>query len=271
MTKATHLTSRQPSVLLLFVVIGLVPLITGFWILTTSVRETHRQLLGQHLGQMADYAQLAVQAHLAETVRTVDTLTVSPVIIDLVVRENQRRLTPQEILATEVDWPTLDIQTSDFLQSLFFSPTSTFLRNYRDMNTSFREIIVTDNQGRVVAATNKTSDYDQTDERWWQHAFREGTGGSYVGDIVYDESAEVYAVEVAQPIMRDGVAVGVLKVSVESTEVFSLVNSVALGQTGYASLIRNDGTILISPKATIADDLHYPHNTVVNEGLLRGR
>ena len=113
--------------------------------------------------------------------------------------------------------------------------------------------MITDVKGRLVAATNKTTDYHQADERWWQHAFRQGTGASYVGDIVYDESAEIYAVDVAQPIMRGGSAIGVFKVSLNCTEVFSLVNSVQLGQSGHAYLLRNDGTILVSFLSTIAD------------------
>ena len=67
--------------------------------MTSSVRENHRELLGNRLGQMADYAQLAVRANLAETVQTVAALTVTPNIIDLVTRENKHLLTPQEILA----------------------------------------------------------------------------------------------------------------------------------------------------------------------------
>ncbi len=271
MPKVTNPSPKQPSIIVLFIIIGLVPVITGFWILTSSVRETHRELLGNRLGQMADYAQLAVRANLAETVQTVDALTVTPNIIDLVTRENEHLLTPQEILAAHVDWPSLDIQTSDFLQGIFFNPTSAFLRNYREMDPVFQEIVVADRRGRTVAATNKTTDYDQTVSRWWQHAFRGGTGGSYVGDIVYDESAAIYSVDVAQPIMSGDSAIGVLEVSLDILEVFSLVNSLQLGQSGHAYLLRNDGTILVSPLSTIADRKSYPYHSEVQAGLSRER
>ena len=73
----------------------------------------------------------------------------------------------------------------------------------------FAEIFVTNRFGAIVASTEKTSDYKQNDELWWQHARSEGV---YVSDIVYDESAGVYSLEIALRIEdRMGDFVGVMK------------------------------------------------------------
>ena len=38
--------------------------------------------------------------------------------------------------------------------------------------------LLTDAKGAVIAATNKTSDYFQADERWWEEAYNNGKGAS---------------------------------------------------------------------------------------------
>lgn len=58
----------------------------------------------------------------------------------------------------------------------------------------FGEVFVTNRYGANVAQTGITSDYDQADELWWQRAMSEGT---YVGDVTFDESAGVHAVDLA--------------------------------------------------------------------------
>ncbi|MFH1683000.1 MAG: hypothetical protein ABIA37_04345, partial [Candidatus Woesearchaeota archaeon] len=57
----------------------------------------------------------------------------------------------------------------------------------------FGEAFVTNNYGANVAQTGKTSDYYQADEEWWQVA---KTGYLYMGDVGYDESADVYSTDI---------------------------------------------------------------------------
>ena len=53
----------------------------------------------------------------------------------------------------------------------------------------FSEVMITDAFGRLVAATNKTSDYYQADEQWWQDCYAEGRGRVFLSDIAWDDSA----------------------------------------------------------------------------------
>lgn len=61
----------------------------------------------------------------------------------------------------------------------------------------FSEVIVTNRFGTVVAITGKTSDFDQSDEEWWQMSRDQG---STVGEVEYDESSQKFIIPVSVPI-----------------------------------------------------------------------
>ena len=61
------------------------------------------------------------------------------------------------------------------------------------------EVFVTDKYGGLVAATNRTSDYYQADEGWWQAAWNNGKGATYIGQPEYDQSSKSFAINIAIP------------------------------------------------------------------------
>jgi len=74
---------------------------------------------------------------------------------------------------------------------------------------TYAEIFVTNSYGVNVAMTGKTSDYIQNDEVWWIEAQQ---NGFYLEEGVFDESAGVYASDIALKIVDDeGNFIGVMK------------------------------------------------------------
>ncbi len=65
----------------------------------------------------------------------------------------------------------------------------------------FAEIFATNRFGAVVGTSNRTSDYRQDDEQWWQSA---KTNGLSVTDVGLDESSGVYGIDIAVRINDDG-------------------------------------------------------------------
>ncbi|MBN2450614.1 MAG: cache domain-containing protein [Lentisphaeria bacterium] len=74
------------------------------------------------------------------------------------------------------------------------------LAEFRARNPGFPEIFLTDRQGLVVAMSNRTSDYLQADEDWWQQTYAGGKGHAFFGGIEYDASALSQAIALAVPI-----------------------------------------------------------------------
>jgi hypothetical protein len=128
------------------------------------------------------------------------------------------------------------------------SPPSQFLAELVKNDSTYREVLVTDRDGRLVAASNLTSDYFQADEDWWKSAFDNGRGRISVSDVSRDESANVYAFEVAVPVLnpQGNDVAGIMKVVADSREMLVGIAGLELGATGEAMLVRGDGSIVFS-------------------------
>ncbi|MFH1673889.1 MAG: PAS domain S-box protein [Pseudomonadota bacterium] len=125
------------------------------------------------------------------------------------------------------------------------------LKIYQSTNPKkYAEIIAADSHGALIAATGKTSDYFQGDEPWWNKAFNGGQGATYVGNIHFDESSNLYALDISIPVMDElnQHAIGVIKIVLNAKEVFKTILDLAIGKTGHAHLVDSSGNILVEGK-----------------------
>ena len=131
---------------------------------------------------------------------------------------------PEEIIAqVEQRWQSSDPETPNSITfNLINNSAADVLRSVieidekSDTQFKYAEIFVTNIYGANIAQTEKTSDYRQDDELWWQKAKENGIFLSQGG---YDESAGVYASDIAIKILdSEGNFIGILKavVNVES-------------------------------------------------------
>lgn len=85
----------------------------------------------------------------------------------------------------------------------------------------FGEVLITDRRGALVAANNKTSDYWQNDETWWQQAVDKGI---YISDKHYDESAAMESIAICLRIDdQAGEMAGVLKAILDIQDIDSII------------------------------------------------
>ncbi len=83
------------------------------------------------------------------------------------------------------------------------------------------EAFITNKYGVNVIQSGKTSDYYQADEEWWQKAKETGL---YIEDIDYDESADVYSIDVCLRIDDEsGYFLGIMKVVLNVEEIVSIL------------------------------------------------
>ncbi len=256
----------QPFVFILFVIIGLLPIGVGASILLSGARQVQEQAIGNHLSEFADYVQMELAVYFQRKMLQVANLALVPQIREVVNRSNMvlpgSEKPGRRIEEIEKAWPSLEPESSAVLREILSNPASEFLRNYNQAAANFGEILVTDAHGRLVAATNKTTDYFQADERWWRYSYQGGAGGHFLSDITLDESSNLfYAMEMAEPILDPSTnqVIGVIKAIMDSREVFGLINEVRVGRTGEAMLIGSDGIVITSPEIGIAQQLPFKH------------
>lgn len=124
-------------------------------------------------------------------------------------------------------------------------------RTYEEnFHNSIPEIFVTNSYGANIAQTQKTSDYKQDDEVWWQSAKRDGM---FIGQVDYDESAAVYSNDIAISINDNGNFLGVMKIVTNFEGEIDAIKTAkkSARQNMELILIADDGTVLYS-----TDEIH---------------
>ena len=120
----------------------------------------------------------------------------------------------------------------------------------------FGEIFVTNKYGAIVALTGKTSDYRQDDEEWWIKAMESGL---YLGDIEYDKSADIDAIDIGVRIVDEvgkflGVMKGVLAVK-EVEIIIEEIRGASKYETINIALLTREGQFIYSTRGQeIRDD-----------------
>ncbi|MFB5615502.1 MAG: hypothetical protein ACE5RI_10525 [Candidatus Nitrosomaritimum yanchengensis] len=79
-------------------------------------------------------------------------------------------------LKQDTPWPTPDLEPNEFQKSILENRASAFLRENLKINTAeygviqFPELILTNAKGATISSTDRTYNYIQTDDEWWQVA-----------------------------------------------------------------------------------------------------
>jgi two-component system sensor kinase FixL len=109
----------------------------------------------------------------------------------------------------------------------------------------FGEVFVTNRYGATIALTEKTSDYRQDDELWWQKAREDDL---YVGEVEYDESSGIYSFAIAiRYDDKEGNFNGVVKVVLNIEEAIDIIRKtkeiIRYNNAEFKLLSRNGKTI----------------------------
>jgi putative methionine-R-sulfoxide reductase with GAF domain len=136
------------------------------------------------------------------------------------------------------EWINAPDTSEPLVKDRLFKQISLDLRQFQVQFIDHVEIFFTDRYGGIVAATNRTSDYYQADEGWWQSAYNDGKGGIYIGAPEYDESTLTYAVNLAVPV-RNNVyeVIGVLRSTYNIRALQSTLGLSKFGKTGEFDLV----------------------------------
>ncbi|HID23502.1 MAG TPA: hypothetical protein EYP14_14050, partial [Planctomycetaceae bacterium] len=155
-----------------------------------------------------------VDTILRRKLETLKSLASDPAVVQAVQEGNRKSgpLTFKTIRELDEQWQNAPVD-SPLVEPLLTNRCAQALRAFQEQHNGFAEIFVTDQAGLVVGATNKTSDYYQADEVWWQLTFADGRGKARYGGIEYDQSAQSESVSLSVPVrdLQTQQIIGVLK------------------------------------------------------------
>lgn len=84
------------------------------------------------------------------------------------------------------------------------------LRQIVASNPAYSETFAMDDQGAIVCATTRTTDYWQGDEAKWERAYNAGKGDLFIDRPKLDESAASRIAQISVPVMAEGKAIGAI-------------------------------------------------------------
>jgi hypothetical protein len=262
-----YLNARVLTVFL----IAAVPLsVLGLRIVLSNAQDQLRDSFGRQLEQAAERTAAAVDAYMYRRIIDVSLLARQPALRDAAAAAT--RVPYDERRVTELDsmW-SASRAVPPALASMLQSPASRLLRDLVQHDPVYREILLTDRNGRLAAVSSVSTDYFQGDEDWWRAAFEDSVAGRVtVSDVRWDDSARVYGLEISSPVPDtegEGSA-GILKVVADVREMLAVVAGVQPSGSAGAMLVRRDGSIVFS-RLPLAPGARFFANNVFQERLRR--
>ena len=125
----------------------------------------------------------------------------------------------RETRAIEDVWPS-QTPSDGLLRAVLSNPGAGSLHRFGALHPEVAEVLVTDARGRLIAATNKSSDFDQADEAWWRHGAALGKRGRWSDVLRFDASSRVFSQDVVVPLHEDGALAGIIKISMDVSSLF---------------------------------------------------
>lgn len=138
----------------------------------------------------------------------------NPVIVAAVAQQNATGMSQKAILELDDKWRNTS-GLAAFMEPYFDNQAADELARLESNADYVMESFAMDNQGGIVGATNKTSDYWQGDEAKFTESFKGGSGAVHIGEIEFDDSAQSYLVQVSVPVMKDGAAIGAITIGID--------------------------------------------------------
>jgi sigma-B regulation protein RsbU (phosphoserine phosphatase) len=226
-----------------------IALITAQLLSYRAYRRAQGELLETRARELARSLSFALNA---EVDRLHDWVVLSDLRERILVSESSRPEMGDEdfkvfIDQTEARWPNL--KTADEpLRSLLQNEVTAELHAFRMINPLVAELFATNVRGELVATTEKTSDYWQADEVWWQRSMRQKFRHAFVEGINYDTSAGVYSVDIAVPI-RDwrhpvDPPIGVVKAVINASPMLASFPPTLADDSAVLQVVLGDGRIL---------------------------
>lgn len=156
------------------------------------------------------------------------------------IAESTRRL--------DESWSSMAV-TDSAVAGILENEGSASLREFQALHPEVAEVLVTDRWGRLAAATGKTSDFNQADEEWWTIGKGLADRRFWTDSLKFDDSADVFSLDVVLALHQNGENTGVAKMSVNVTSLFSRLGFDGEARGERWEIALPDGRVLASSRS----------------------
>jgi len=242
----------------IMILIAVLPLAATSALNANNTSRALRTQIGESFAQVSASTADQIARTLAANIHTLETMSLSHSVWKELEESNQTYTGTEESILSQIAelderWMAAP-DSSTLIQNAIAddeqaNPTAHILHDFKELFPQNVEVFATDRYGALVGSTNRTSDYYQADEDWWQTAWNNGEGATYIGDPEYDESAGITALNIAVPVKsHEGKVIGVLRTTLDIQSIIDVVTQVKVGQTGHMTLVDRMGVVIADPR-----------------------
>ncbi len=264
--------------LLTGLIVVIVPLsIVGLY-LTSNSDTNLQQNVGSHFRTIAQADSTLTSQFFTDRLGRVNAVGADRSVVDAITTANgsHQHLGDEAIAAriqkVENEWDSPDHDS--LVKEMLSSRASRWLQHQRTLNPWLLKVIVADDTGATVAATDKPLRYSQAHNEYWP-AIAQGKGAVNVSDVRYESNNRSNYVEIDVPVLEENSArfIGGVSALVDISDLFSILNRQQIGRTGRILLIKDDGTVISAPNVTPELRLKAEEFPAVHDALstLEGR
>jgi methyl-accepting chemotaxis protein len=234
----------RTKLLVSFVLVAIISVLSVLFIADRSTRTSLTDSIGTNLSGLADGEAIQVGQTLVNELNLLNSLALSQAIQERATAATAANsLSPSEIQTLDEQWMAADAADNNsdpLVESVLNDSLSAELIKYQAKFPENVEIFLTDLKGVSIATTDRTSDYLQSDEEWWQAAYQDG---EYIAQPEFDASSNTLAINMAVAIRarKSDRIVGVLRTTVNINSLATVLGIGVVGQTGRSDIYLPDG------------------------------
>ena len=164
-------------------------------------------------------------------------------------------------------------ESDALLKKILGSEAAHSIRRLHELNPKLLSIVVVDQAGATVAATDKPLHYFQTESEYWRALSAKGAPKTYVSDVHYDDHSQY--ISVSSPVYQEGSGrfVGAVTALVDVAPLFDYINQHQIARTGRVFLVRQDGVVVTAPGVQASERVGSEEYSAIHDalGTLQGR
>ena len=223
---------------------ALLPLAVGLIVLDTfGFRHLVATQGRQHEAEASALARSLESSVEAQAGNFWSWVAADPAVPDYVSSVDPGAISASETRDIDQRWPEMKAE-DPLLRQILGNPASLSLVRYAAAHKQAAEVLIADSLGHVVASSRKTTDFDQSDEQWWQIGRELPERGMWTDVLHFDESADVFSLDLVLPLYRGDQLKGVVKLVLDVTPMFQQLRSPRDDGSGELEILLPDARIL---------------------------
>ena len=204
-------TSIRVKMVLLITAVAVLPLTAAVVAIAAGGARLRIESVGQSLRSASASAAMGLATALSADIDKLHVATEHTPVITSRLAAPARLLSAERRAELDRQWATLPADRG-VLGDALHNPLADQLVMLTADDPHLAEVFLTDRYGQLIAASERTTDFDQADEEWWQQCTAGPSGQVVIPPAGFDASSGVYSIDICMPVRGpDGKVIGAVK------------------------------------------------------------